>query len=163
MFCPKCSRSIDLVFKRAVQQIKIGLNVCRLLPTYIVLGLLKHTVPLHRLARWTWRPSIGPRNHQVEQQLTLNVLRLSQLMGLFDRDCLQRSLLLYRILSRAGANPTLVVGFHRLDGQVIGHAWVTVDGDVIIEGETNLRQFSPALCFGSRGILIPMNPDLRPI
>ena len=59
-------------------------------------------------------PPAGPRDHKVERRLAASVLRLSQLLSLSDRDCLQRSLLLYRLLSRAGANPILVIGFRRM-------------------------------------------------
>jgi hypothetical protein len=82
------------------------------------------------------------------------VLRLSQLAGLPDRDCLQRSLLLYRVLSRAGAEPTLVVGFNRINDQMLGHAWVVVDGHSVIEADTDLLRFTPTFSFGSRGTLL---------
>jgi hypothetical protein len=82
------------------------------------------------------------------------VLRLSQLTGLPDRDCLQRSLLLYRVLSRAGAAPTLVIGFRRINGGILGHAWVVVDNQPVIE-EAELLQYSPAFGFGARGAFFP--------
>jgi hypothetical protein len=129
--------------------------VGRLLPAFVVLGLLKHLVPLHWLARWAWCPPIvGPRNLATEQRLSASILRLSQLTGLPDRDCLHRSLLLYRVLSRAGADPSLVVGFRRIDGRILGHAWVVVDGRTVIEAETDLLEFSPAFGFGPRGALL---------
>ena len=46
-------------------------------------------------------------------QLLGRAIKTSRLIGVPDRDCLQRSLLLYRVLSRAGANPRLVVGVRR--------------------------------------------------
>src|SRR5262249_31997015 len=92
--------------------------------------------------------------------LTASVLRLSQLTGLPDRDCLQRSLLLYRVLSRAGAEPTLVVGFDRIDGRILGHARVTTDGHAVIEREADLLRFSPTFSFGTRGALL-LQPTLN--
>lgn len=122
----------------------------------MLLGLLKHLVPLKwLLARWAWRPPAGQRNREAERRLAGNVLRLRQLIGLPDRDCLQRSLLLYRVLSRAGANPKLVVGFHRLNGQITGHAWVLVDGHPVLESKDALRQFSSAMAFGAAGEILP--------
>jgi hypothetical protein len=76
-------------------------------------------------------------------------------MGWADRDCLQRSLLLYRVLSHVGADPTLVVGFKRTNGRIRGHAWVTVHGHTLVEPEAQLLEFSPALRFGLRGELLP--------
>jgi hypothetical protein len=97
----------------------------------------------------------------IEGRLTAGVLRLSRLVGLPDRDCLQRSLLLYRVLSRAGADPKLVVGFNRMDNRILGHAWVIVDGHAINEHETDLLRFTPALSFGAQGALFPAPRDLR--
>lgn len=129
--------------------------VARLLPAYLLLGILKHLMPLRWLARWTWCDQKGLRDRETERRLVLSVLRLSKMMRLSDRDCLQRSLLLYRELSRAGADPTLVVGFHELDGKILGHTWVLVEGRATIELEADLLRFTPALFFGSRGILLP--------
>jgi hypothetical protein len=142
------------VITRALRRLRVGLVLGRLLPAYVLLGLLKHVVPLRWLVRWAWCPAAGLRDRGVEHQLAARVLRLSQLVGLPDRDCLQRSLLLYRVLSRAGADPTLVAGFHRMNGRIIGHAWVVVDGRAVIESEGDLLRFSPALGFGSGGALL---------
>jgi hypothetical protein len=128
-------------------RLRHSLVVGRLLPPYMLLGVLKHFVPLRWLAWWAWCPPSGPRDAKAELRLTASVLRVSQLAGLRDRDCLQRSLLLYRVLSRAGADPTLVVGFIRRNGRILGHAWVTVDGRAVIDSEPNLIQFTPALAF----------------
>jgi hypothetical protein len=142
------------VIKRTSNRLKTGLIVGRLLPAYLLLGLLKHVIPLRWLARWVWCPPVGPRDRNTEWRLAASVLRLSQLAGLPDRDCLQRSLLLYRVLSRVGAEPKLVVGFERMNGQILGHAWVIVDGHTVIEPETDLLRFSPAFGFGMRGALL---------
>jgi Transglutaminase-like superfamily len=142
------------VIKQASNRFKTGLIVLRLLPTYVLLGLLKHLVSLKWLARRTWCCPAGPRDREDEQRLTACVLRLSQMAGLPDRDCLQRSLLLYRVLSRAGAEPKLVVGFERNNNRILGHAWIIVDGHTVIEPEIDLLRFSPAFSFGSRGKLV---------
>jgi hypothetical protein len=149
----------DGAVTRALRRFRIGLVLARLLPAYVLLGLLKHTVPLGSLARWTWCAATGARDRAVEHRLAAGVLRLSRLVGLPDRDCLQRSLLLYRVLSRAGADPTLAVGFQRTNGRIIGHAWVLVDGRAVIESEAHLVKFTPALCFGSRGVFLSTLAD----
>jgi hypothetical protein len=144
-----------------LKRVKNGLVLCRLLPGYLMIGLLKRVVPLRWLARWAWRPPSGPRNREAERRLAAGVFRLSQLTGLHDRDCLHRSLLLYRVLSRAGADPTLVVGFQQMEGRILGHAWVIVDGQAVIEPEVNVSRFSPALGFGFKGAPLPAVADLR--
>ena len=128
------------------------------MPAYLLLGVLKHIVPLRWLAKWAWCNKNVPRDRLSERRITAIVLRLSQFMRLSDRDCLQRSLLLYRLLSRAGAEPTLVLGFQEREGKIVGHAWVLVDGRAIIESEAELLRFSPVLRIGPRGVVLP---DLR--
>ena len=60
------------------------------------------------------------------------------------------------MLSAAGADPELVVGFREQDGKIIGHAWVLVDDMSIVEPESDLVRFSPVLRFGARGALLPL-------
>src|SRR5262249_43336445 len=138
-------------------RVKNGLSVLRLFPAYLLFGLLKHLVPLKRLVRWAWYPPVGPRDRTAERGLTACVLRLSQLTKLRDRDCLPRSLLLYRVLSRAGADPTLVIGFRQVNGRLLGHAWVIVDGHPVIQG-SQLPQFAAILEFGAWGAVIAERP-----
>jgi hypothetical protein len=135
------------------------LVVGKLFPAYLILGVLKHLVPLKWLARWAWVPATALRDRAAERKLAATVARLSQLVGLPDRDCLQRSLILYRVLSRAGADPRLVIGFHRADNRVVGHAWVLVDGNAMIEPNADLLKFSPTLVFGAHGELVSEWPD----
>src|SRR5262249_53865089 len=144
-----------------LNRVKNGLIIGRLLPAYALLSVLKHVVPLRWLARWAWCRPGGPRNRKAERRLAASVCRLSQLTGQHDRDCLHRSLLLYRVLSRAGADPTLVIGFQRTDGQIFGHAWVMVDGQAVIEPEVNGLRFSPAFGFGFEGAPLPPLADPR--
>jgi hypothetical protein len=139
----------------ATNRLRTVLDGFHIVPAYVLLGLLKHLVPLRWLAKWTWCEKTGPRDQLAERRLTANVLRLSKLLRIADRDCLQRSLLLYRLLSAAGADPELVVGFREQDGKIIGHAWVLVDDMSIVEPESDLVRFSPVLRFGARGALLP--------
>jgi len=66
--------------------------------------------------------------------------------------------LLYSLLSRAGADPLLILGFQRANGQLLGHAWVIVDDQPVIESQAELVRFTPAFQFGWRGMLLPMQP-----
>jgi Transglutaminase-like superfamily len=139
---------------RVSNQIRTVLDGFHIVPAYLLLGLLKHLVPLRWLAKRTWCEKAGPRDRLAERRLTANVLRLSKLLRIADRDCLQRSLLLYRLLSAAGADPELVVGLREQDGKIIGHAWVLVDDMSLVEPESDLVRFSPVLRFGARGALL---------
>ena len=143
---------------RASRRVRIGIIMIRLLPMYVIVGLLKHLVPLQSLARWAWRSPAGPRDSEAERCLVSSVLRLSHLIGSSERDCVQRSVLLYRLLSRAGADPVLILGFQRENGQLLGHAWVIVDNQPVIESQAELVRFTPAFQFGWRGMLLPMQP-----
>ncbi len=138
----------------ATNRLRTVLDGFHIVPAYVLLGLLKHLVPLRWLAKWTWCEKAGPRDRLAERRLAANGLRLSKLLRIADRDCLQRSLLLYRLLSAAGADPELVVGFREQDGKIIGHAWVLVDDMSIVEPESDLVRFSPVLRFGARGALV---------
>ena len=140
---------------RVSNQIRTVLDGFRIVPAYVLLGILKHLVPLRSLAKWTWCETTGRRDRVAERRVTANVLRLSKLLRIADRDCLQRSLLLYRLLSAVGADPELVVGLREQDGKIIGHAWVLVDDMSIVEPESDLVRFSPVLRFGARGALLP--------
>jgi hypothetical protein len=123
----------------------------RLLPRYALLAVLKHLVPIRTLARWSWRTPGTPLPGPALDRLIARVVRLSDVVGLFDRDCLQRSLLLYGELARACANPSLMVGFRRERGRLEGHAWVEVDGKPVAELAQPLETFQVALSFGAHG------------
>ena len=139
---------------RTIRRIRLCLVMGQLLPGYLLFGLLKHLVPIRLLARWAWSRSAGRRDYEQEWRLKQGVVRLSQMIGLPDRDCLQRSLLLYRMLSRAGAEPILVLGLKRVNDRTLGHAWVLVDDRPLLDSEVDLRSFAPALCFGRCGKLL---------
>lgn len=134
-------------------RLRTALSVARLLPVFLALGALKRLVPLQTLARWSWRPSRPWRGADAARITTL-VLRTGSVAGVPDRDCLQRSLLLYRELSRSGLNPELVVGFRTVRERVQGHAWVRVGGVTMAEPSAAVEMFVPALRFGARGAAI---------
>jgi hypothetical protein len=143
--------------RRSLQRGATGIALGRLATIYFAFGLLKHALPLTRLARWTWRTPRRARDRTAEHRLLARVVRLQRLLGAVDRDCLQRSLLLYRELSRGGADPVLVAGFRRTEGRLQGHAWVVADGAVVAEPEPEGAQFVPAFGFGRRGAMV-LNP-----
>jgi hypothetical protein len=69
-----------------------------------------------------------------------------------DRNCLTRSLLVYRYLSRETTGLRLVVGIHRTEGELRGHAWVTMGGEPVAENADSLAEFVPVIAFGANGV-----------
>ena len=136
-----------------LRRIRTGGTIGRLLPIYAKYAVLKRVVPLPRLAKRAWQQPRVPRDLVAERQIIAAVGRLRQWVGR-DADCLQSSLVLYRELSRLGADPVLAVGFRRQLNGVEGHAWVSVDGRPLLEGMPE-NPFSAALHFGHGGTLMP--------
>jgi hypothetical protein len=60
-------------------------------------------------------------------------------------------LLAYRFLSRAGADPRLVLGVRTYDENIVGHAWVTVGGQPIHDHQDELARFATLVVFGPNG------------
>jgi hypothetical protein len=113
----------------------------------------KFLVPLPRLARlMTAPPRTTRRDRRRERRVTQLVDRVAHALRLpHQGNCLERSLVLYRMLSRAGAAPQLIVGMsRRAPGRIAGHAWVTVDGEPV--GELVPEDMAPVATFQSRSL-----------
>jgi hypothetical protein len=136
---------------RSASRLQTAAALCRLVPLFWTLGVLKHVVPLRWLARWAWRTHRPSSRPAARATIVGRVLRAGAIAGAPDRDCLQRSLLLYRELSHHGFAPVLVIGFRRAGTGAPGHAWVTLGGEVIAESSAGLWQFEPVLRFGVHG------------
>jgi hypothetical protein len=125
-----------------------SLLALRTLGWMCVLPVLKRTVALPRLVRLMW---VGPRGSvrdpEGEKRVIQVVARLSRASG---GNCLERSLILYRYLSRAGADPSLVVGMTRSD-RYLGHVWVTLDGQALLETSETLHAYAEVTAFGREG------------
>ena len=132
-----------------------ALAIGRLLPLYVALGALKRVVPVQTLARWAWRPPAGPPDPERVRRAVARVWRTQGLLNLGDHDCLQRSLLLYRELSRLGADPTLTIGFRHSAQHLQGHAWVTTPGEAVevVAEPAGVTGYVAAIRFGRNGAL----------
>jgi hypothetical protein len=130
-----------------------AIAVGRLFPAYVAFAALKRVVPVQTLARWAWQAPRGAASPDQVRQAVARVWRTQGLANLGDRDCLQRSLLLYRELSKLGADPTLMIGFRQAAQGTQGHAWVVADGAQAI-GVPDVTQYVPAFGFGRQGRLV---------
>jgi len=119
-----------------------------------VLPLLKRRLPLPRLVRLMWLRPRGTTRDRIRERRTIRaVARLSRVSG---GNCLERSLVLYRYLARANADPRLVVGMARPD-EYLGHVWVTVDGRPLLETTETLASYTEVVGFGRGGAQVAVH------
>ena len=97
-----------------------------------------------------------------EQRIVDLAARLTRLRPGRRSNCLERSLLAYRFLSGAGADPHLVLGVGRSEGRVVGHAWITLDDAPVLESSEALDELAPVAVFGSHGTRL-MTTDGAPV
>ena len=113
-----------------------------------VLPVLKFALPLPRLVRLVAaRPSRRARDRERERKVARVAARIygSSVVPMGD-NCLERSLVTYRYLTRLNADPKLVVGVRR-DGDLRGHVWVTIDGEPVHDSREYVERFVPLTTF----------------
>lgn len=141
---PAAARRLSVCFATSRQ-------LClRMLFWRLALPVLKYIVPMRTLARLMWaapRRSGEDRDRRVQE--VIEVWRTGGRL-LVSRNCLERSLLLYRLLSREGARPSLVFGVDRRDGSIAGHAWVELHDEVVHESSA---AYDRVAIFGANGQL----------
>ena len=115
-----------------------------------VLPILKRVLPLPRLAHLMWSGGSADCRQPDREELTVAIVRgFSRSSG---GNCLERSLVLYRFLSRANANPELVAGMSKPE-DFIGHAWVEVEGRPLLETPEAVAPYVEVMRFGVGGRL----------
>ncbi|MFY9578440.1 MAG: lasso peptide biosynthesis B2 protein [Gaiellaceae bacterium] len=143
-------------------RLKVGLLAVRMGSWALALPILKRVVPLQRLAQVMRDDGCGPRDLAYERQIVALSSLLARLRPPRFRDnCLERSLLAYRFLTRANADPRLVVGVRLGEAGVLGHAWVTLDGEPIHESPAAISEFSQVVEFGPEGAASSSRPEAR--
>ena len=130
------------------------MHLPRLVAGFVALAVLKQIVPLARLSTWVWQAPRPRGTRRQRAEIVGRVLQAGRWCGLPDRDCVQRSLLLFRELSRHGFSPVLVMGLRKDDAGVTGHAWVEVDGAPVAEPAEALAVFTTIARFGDGGALL---------
>ena len=144
--------------------------VARMFAWSLVLPGLKSSVSLERLVRGLWvGPSSADRQPERERHVTRLVTFVNRAVTrtiLESGNCLEQGLLLYRSLSASGADPILMIGVRKSEGELKGHAWVVVDGAPVGEPTESVREYSPVMAFGARGPrveLMASGEDLPPL
>lgn len=128
----------------------------------LVLPLLKQAVPVKSLARiMHLHPDRVTRSPAREEHIVIFARWAARLIRWKNGgNCLERGLIAYRYLGRAGAHPLLVVGLERVgDSQLVGHAWVLVDGQPVGESLASLTRYTPVFAFGADGAMTEVPPD----
>lgn len=130
--------------------------LARMLGWSALLPVLKRTIPLHRLVRlMRLEPTGKARNREREAKVVALsgwVFRSRPRRG---RDnCLDRSLVAYRFLSRMNTQPELVVGFGKDGEALLGHVWITVDKQPVHDPADSLEPYATIVVFGSDGLAL---------
>jgi hypothetical protein len=117
----------------------------------VSLPLLKHIFKLSTLAQFMSSSPAAALDEGQRRQRVEIIKRFVARGGrlLVSANCLERSLLLYRLLSQADARPTLVLGARKDDASIAGHAWVELDGEPLFEPDR--EAYIPIVAFGLRG------------
>jgi hypothetical protein len=117
------------------------------------LPLLKYVVPLQRLVRLLAAADGDGERAPAREQKVADLARvLYRSPAAVVRDnCLERSLVAYRYLSRANANPELVVAMASEGSALLGHVWVRVDGEPLYDSPEKLAEFVPMVVFDASG------------
>ena len=146
-------------FRRA--QLADLLLVARMFVWMLLVPVLKRLVPLPAVARLMWVDRPTGMAHRERQQRIVRGARLLLRTQSFGRDenCLDRSLILYRFLSREMLNPRLVLGVQGERQSVKGHAWVTVDGTPVVEAA--VPDYAPIAIIGPRGSVEVVRGDCQ--
>jgi hypothetical protein len=126
----------------------------------IALPFLKRVLPLRRLVTLMWSDGEHVRSREREAQIVRLSGFLTRLRPGRRSNCLERSLLSYRYLSDAGAEPTIVIGVNAADARM-GHAWVRLDGTPVHDDAENLEDFVALAEFGASGALVRSDGDAR--
>jgi hypothetical protein len=153
-------------FRRHARNLKTSLStpadawlLARMLGWSAVLPVAKFAIPLPRLVR-LMHSRRRARSRDANREATIAGLAawVFKTRPRASRDnCLERALVTYRYLSRAGADPELVVGLTQPSEGALGHAWVTVGGRAVHDEPEALREYATLLVFGSDGATI--GPD----
>ena len=116
----------------------------------VSLPILKRVFKATTLAEFLYSAPAEPLG-EVERHQRLELVKFVVRKGgrlLVSRNCLDRSLMLYSVLSRADARPTLVLGARRGETSMAGHAWIEIDGESPFDHE--IHGYTPVVVLTGR-------------
>jgi Transglutaminase-like superfamily len=122
----------------------------RMLAWRLALPVLKRVLPLAALARLAW-PRRRSRRRPEREALVAGIVARLYGSERGDDNCLERSLVAYRFLAQAGAGPRLTCGIRRADGEVVGHAWIVLDGRPLAAADERVEEYTQVAAFGAGG------------
>jgi hypothetical protein len=123
----------------------------RMLAWRLALPALKRVLPLAALARLAW-PRRRRRHRRPDREaLVAGIVARLYCSERGDDNCLERSVVAYRFLAQAGAEPRLTCGIRRTDGEVVGHAWIVLDGRPLAAADEGVEQYTLVAAFGAGG------------
>jgi hypothetical protein len=131
-----------------------GWLAARMLAWRAVLPALKYLIPLRRLVRLMEPRHVADERRPERERRVVAVAERAFDVGRLDDACFELSLVTYRYLTAAGADPQLVIAV-RPDGDARGHAWVTVDGAPVHDSPARLGEFASVVAFESGGRVRP--------
>jgi hypothetical protein len=114
------------------------------------LPVLKHLVSVETLASLMTprRPDTPSDARRRERTATIQRVVTTAGRLIVSSNCLERSLVTYRLLARAGADVMLVLGVRR-DGRALdGHSWIELDGRSLDTPKTD--DYTPIVSFRAR-------------
>jgi hypothetical protein len=121
-----------------------------MLPWALALPVLKHRMPIPRLVDRMGVSRSGPfdpAREQIVRQASWWASRVQ--VGRYPDNCLERSLLAYRYLTLAGADPRVVLGIGGGGEDISGHAWVTLDGHPVHDPPESLDRYRRLIELGA--------------
>ena len=117
----------------------VYLNIANFLLSFFryqdLYNFLKNRIPLNERL---------PQDIAILQAIEMaEVVELAARRRLVNATCLRRSLVLWYLLRREGINSNLRFGIRKAATEIMGHAWVEIEGSVINDDESVTKQFTP--------------------
>ena len=138
-------------FELSVREPAAGWLVIRMIAWRAALPVMERFVPLPTLVRvMGCHFRVRDRNDHQTQRIVELAERVFAAPS-SSRNCLGRSMVTYRYLSKTRVEPQLVIAFRKGAAPVLGHAWVTVDAMPIHDSPQALDEFEPLVIFSSAG------------
>jgi hypothetical protein len=97
------------------------------------------------------RPSSSPRPLPEAKGMAKAVARLVDRLGRQlpgESTCLERSLLTASLLRRRGVDAEVQIGVRQAEGGIDFHAWVTVENEIVSDGQEQVAEYQPLALSG---------------